>query len=90
MAQTTTLSVRISPETRDRLERLAKGTRRSKSFLAGQAIEGYLDRELEILEGIERGLEDMRAGRVIPHEEAMDRLEETIAAAERRNAKKAV
>ena len=90
MAETTTLSVRISPETRDRLERLAKGTRRSKSFLAGQAIEGYLDRELEILEGIERGLEDMRAGRVIPHEEAMDRLEETIAAAERRNAKKAV
>ncbi len=85
----TTLSVRVSVETRERLERLAKGARRTKSFLAGEAIADYVARETEILEGIERGLADMHAGRVIPHEEAMDRLDKTIAAAERRNAKKA-
>ena len=81
MAPSSTLSIRVSPEIRERLERLAVRTRRSKSFLAAEAIEGYVARELEILEGIERGLEDMYAGRVIPHEEAMARIDATIAAA---------
>lgn len=81
MPPTTTLSVRISVETRERLERLAEATRRSKSFLAAEAIDGYVTRELEIVEGILDGMEDARAGRLVPHEEAMARLERTIAAA---------
>ena len=81
MATSSTLSIRVSPEIRERLEKLAVSTRRSKSFLAAEAIEAYVARELEIMEGIERGLEDMRAGRVIPHEEAMARIDATIAAA---------
>jgi len=81
LATSSTLSIRVSPEIRERLEKLAVSTRRSKSFLAAEAIEAYVARELEIMEGIERGLEDMRAGRVIPHEEAMARIDATIAAA---------
>jgi predicted transcriptional regulator len=81
MAASSTLSIRVSSETRERLEKLATSTRRSKSFLAAEAIDAYVARELEIMEGIERGLEDMRAGRVIPHEQAMARIDATIAAA---------
>ncbi len=54
-----------------KLDRLAQGTQRSNSFLAARAIEAYVDRELEIVEGILRGIEDVKAGRVVPHEEAM-------------------
>lgn len=67
----TTLTVRLTPEIKDRLGTLAERTRRTKSFLAGEAIAGYVERELEIIAGIERGLDDMRAGRVVPHDEAM-------------------
>ena len=74
----TTLTVRIEPKLKDLLGRLATHTQRSKSFLAGQAIAGYVERELQIIEGIERGLEDMRAGRVIPHEEVMAQIDAII------------
>ncbi len=74
----TTLTVRLETKLKDRLGKLATQTQRTKSFLAGQAIAGYVERELQIIEGIERGLEDMRAGRVIPHEEVMAQIDTTI------------
>lgn len=75
---TTTLTVRLTAELKARLGRLAERTRRSKSFLAGEAIADYVAHELEIIDGIERGLEDMCAGRVTPHDEAMRRIRATI------------
>jgi predicted transcriptional regulator len=69
MASSTTLSVRISTDLVASMERLAAATRRSKSFLAAEAIEAYVQRELPIVEEIERGLEDMSAGRLVPHED---------------------
>lgn len=36
------LSINTTPEMRDRLDKLAQQTRRSKSFLANEAIEYYL------------------------------------------------
>lgn len=73
----TTLTVRLSPETKDRLATLSERTHRTRSFLAGEAIAEYVARELEIVAGIERGLDDARAGRVIPHDDAMRRLRAT-------------
>lgn len=68
----------MSGSTKAKLEALADQTRRSKSFLANDAIERYLARELEIVEGIQRGLADMEAGRVVPHDDAMSRIRATI------------
>ena len=39
---TTTLTVRVAPDVAKRLERLAKATKRSRSYLAAEAIEEYL------------------------------------------------
>lgn len=76
--ESTTLTVRIPPELKERLGELAERTHRTRSFLAGEAIAGYVERELDIIAGIERGVEDMKAGRVVPHDEAMARLRRTI------------
>jgi predicted transcriptional regulator len=76
--ESTTLTVRLTPELKERLGELAARTRRTRSFLAGEAIAGYVERELDIIAGIERGVEDMKAGRVVPHDEAMARLRQTI------------
>lgn len=70
----TTMTVRLPTETKERLERLAGHTNRSLSFLAAQAIADYAERELSIVEGIERGLTDAARGKLVPHEDAMSRI----------------
>lgn len=81
MGASTTMTIRVTPDLKEKLGRLANNTRRSRSFLAADAIESYVNRELQIIDGIQRGLADMKAGRVTPHDEAMDRIDAAIAAA---------
>jgi predicted transcriptional regulator len=78
MSGSTTLTVRLSPQTKKQLGRLAAHTRRTRSYLAGEAITNFVERELAIVEGIKRGLDDMHAGRVVPHKTAMRRLRTTV------------
>ncbi|TSD86846.1 ribbon-helix-helix protein, CopG family [Mycobacterium sp. KBS0706] len=71
MAESTTMTIRLDPEVKEKLGRIARDTRRSRSFLAAEAVAAFVDRELKIIEGIRRGLADMEAGRVVPHEQVM-------------------
>jgi predicted transcriptional regulator len=79
----TTITVRVSTELRDRLEVIAKETRRSKSFLSNEAIERYVESEEEYIESIKQGLKELDEGKGIPHEEVMREIDEIIAEAER-------
>lgn len=81
MAATTTLTVRLPVETKEMLARLAGHTNRKQSFLGAEAIADYVARELAIVEAIEAGLEDIRAGRVVPHDEVMAEIDAIIEAA---------
>lgn len=76
-----TLSIRLASGLKSDLGRLARATKRTKSFLAAEAVEAYVARELDIIEGIERGLADMRAGRVISHDQAAAEIRQVIEAA---------
>jgi predicted transcriptional regulator len=78
MDHTTTLSIRLSAETKAQLGLLATATRRSKSFLAAEAVAAYVARERQIIAGIERGLVDMAAGNIVPHDAAMGELDALI------------
>jgi predicted transcriptional regulator len=80
---TDTMTVRLSSETKAKLAELAEHTRRTRSFLAGEAITDYVERELAIIAGVQRGLADMEAGRVTSHDVVMSELDDIIAAAER-------
>ena len=64
----TTLSLRIDEETKERLEALAKRSRRSKSFLAAEAIASYVEAESWQLDEIAAGLDDLEQGRAMDHE----------------------
>ena len=86
MTASTTMTIRVSPETKSKLERIAADTRRSKSFLAAEAVSAYVERELEIIDGIKRGMADVAAGRVIPHAQAVAEMREVIEEARRRKA----
>ena len=61
------LSIRLKPGTKAKLESLAKSTRRSRFFLASEAIESYLDGETWQLAEIQAGIKDLDEGRVVDH-----------------------
>ena len=82
MSVSTTMTIRISSDLKEKLDRLALDTRRSRSYLAGEAVLAYVERELEITQGIQRGLDDVEAGRVVAHDAAMGEISATIDAAE--------
>ncbi|MGH9898132.1 MAG: CopG family ribbon-helix-helix protein [Pyrinomonadaceae bacterium] len=82
MSASTTMTIRVSPDLKEKLGRLARDTRRSKSYLAAEAVSVYVDRELEIIEGIQHGLADVEAGRVVSHDDAMAEIDAMIEAAQ--------
>jgi len=84
----TTMTIRVPIEVSNKLSRLAKGTDRSRSYLAAAALSAYVDRELEIIEGIQQGLADVEAGRVVPHEQVVAEAEAIIAQAREARAKR--
>ncbi len=81
MADSATLTVRLPSQTKDQLALLAGRTRRTSSFLAAEAIADYVVRELAIVEAIEQGRADIRAGRFTPHAEVAREAQAVIEAA---------
>jgi predicted transcriptional regulator len=65
---TETLSIRIDAKTKQRLDLLARRSRRSKSFLAVEAITAYIETEEWQLGEIQAGLRDLDRGDVVSHE----------------------
>lgn len=58
----TTMTVRLENDVKDRLDRLAESTQRTKSFLAAEAIRQYVDlNEWQVAE-IEQALQEADAG----------------------------
>jgi predicted transcriptional regulator len=80
---TTTTPVDLPPEVKDRLDRLAERTRRNRSLIAGEAIADHVRRELAIIDDIEEGQAEVRAGRTVPHDQVMDEIRALIEEAER-------
>ena len=65
---TETLSIRIDADTKKRLDALAKRSRRSKSFLAAEAIAAYVEAEEWQLGEIHAGIRDLEQRKTITHE----------------------
>jgi predicted transcriptional regulator len=83
MAETTTITIRISTETKAKLDRLAGITDRSRSYLAAEALEIYTRNELEIVDQILEGIADDDAGRVFTTDEVKASVDKIIADAEK-------
>jgi RHH-type rel operon transcriptional repressor/antitoxin RelB len=72
MAKSTTMTVRLTPEVRERLDALARHTKRSKSYLASEAIESYVALNAWQVAHIKEALaEDEAGGPGVPHDDVM-------------------
>ncbi len=65
----TTFTVRVESEVKKRLEKLARSTGRSRSFLAAEALSDYLDVNEWQVEGIKKAIGSLDRGEGVPHDE---------------------
>jgi RHH-type transcriptional regulator, rel operon repressor / antitoxin RelB len=70
--RSTTFTVRADASAKKRLERLAKNTGRSRSFLAAEAINEYLDVNEWQVAGIRQAIASLDLGEGVPHQQVKD------------------
>lgn len=68
----TTFTVRVDSVVKKRLEKLAKSTGRSRSFLAAEAIGEFVDVNEWQIAGIKRAMTSMDRGEGIAHEQVKE------------------
>ncbi len=65
----TTFTVRVEPVVKKRLEKLAKSTGRSRSFLAAEALNEYLDVNEWQVAGVKRAMASLDRGEGVSHKD---------------------
>ena len=68
MTKDAIVTVRIDSTLNRRLEALARATKRSKSYLAAEALQSYVESEAQFVAAIEEGLRDIEADNVVNHD----------------------
>ena len=69
MDDSTTITVRVAKSVKDRLDSLARETRRSKSSLAAEGIGAFVELEERQIEGIRKALISIDNGLGVAHED---------------------
>jgi predicted transcriptional regulator len=67
------VTARISPEVKTKLDELARSTKRSKSYLAAEAIAAYVEQNAWQITEIEAGLAELDAGQALSEDEGEKR-----------------
>jgi predicted transcriptional regulator len=65
----TTLSIRLKPEVKKRLARLAKASGRSSNFLISDAVESYVADQERMLAEVEQADRQVKSGHYIKRED---------------------
>ena len=81
MLKAASLTVRVKPDTRSRIEILARATRRSKSYVIEEALEQYLDVNEWQIKGIQDALVEADSPEAIfvDHDEVLAQREAKLA-----------
>lgn len=72
MSQSTTMTIRVDTDLKNRLEKLAESTSRSKSFLAAEAIKEFIDLNEWQIQEIQSALAEADKGEFATDEEVKD------------------
>lgn len=75
MSQSVSLSFRVPKDKAEQLERLAAAMDRPRSWLLERALDEYLELQSWQVAEIRKGMEEIRQGKGIPHEDVVAWLE---------------
>ena len=70
MSQSTTMTIRLEPELKSRLDKLSATTHRSKSFLAAEAVREFIEVNEWQIESIQKAVKEADAGDFASDQEA--------------------
>jgi RHH-type rel operon transcriptional repressor/antitoxin RelB len=77
-AESAVVTVRLGADLKAKLEALARSTKRSKSYLAAEAIAAYIDLNRWQIGEIESGIAELDAGEIVSQDEAEARYERLL------------
>ncbi len=63
------ITIRVETEIKEKLDQMAIATRRSKSYLASEALQDYIKLNEWQIKAIQEGIRQADNGQLIPHEE---------------------
>ena len=72
MAESTTMTIRLEPNLKSRLDKLSAVTHRSKSFLAAEAVREYIELNEWQIEEIKTAVKEADAGDFASDQEVQD------------------
>lgn len=81
MSTYATMPIRIAADTKRKLEHLAADTQSGELLLTNEVVSAPVERQLAIIDGVQGGLADVEAGRVVSHDAAMVEVQAVIDAA---------
>lgn len=84
MDKTFVVTTRLDSETIDLVDRVATAGGHSRSRFVAMAVTEAAKREAAFLAFVQEGIDDLDAGRTVPHETAMAKLDAMIATHEAR------
>lgn len=76
-AKTTT--IRIDDTVLGRVDSLAKSMSRSRNWVIQQAVDRYLDYEEWFVHQVEQGLDEVKRGKTLSHDEVMAEIRKKVA-----------
>ncbi|MGH6652817.1 MAG: CopG family ribbon-helix-helix protein [Sphingopyxis sp.] len=79
MTKHAVISARIDADLLAKLDRIAAFNERSRAWVISRLLESAATKELEFVDFIQVGLDDIAAGRVVPHEQVVAEIEARIA-----------
>lgn len=76
MSNKTIVSARVEDDLLLMIDRIAARQDRSRAWIVNKLLDKAARAEIEFMEFIQVGLDDIAAGRTVPHEEMFQRLRE--------------
>jgi predicted transcriptional regulator len=71
MSREITISTRVTEQMAEQMDRLSEQLGRSRSWLLHEALQAYLASELEFIDAVQEGLNDLAQGNVVDHEQVV-------------------
>ena len=75
MSKSAVITARVDAETAALVDRVARANGKTRASFAAEAIRRAAEDEAEFLAFVQVGIDDLDAGRTVPHEEVMAMLD---------------
>jgi predicted transcriptional regulator len=71
MTKQITISTRVTEETAAKIDRLSEQLGRNRAWVLHEALQVYIAAELEFIDAVQDGLNDLAQGHVVNHDEVV-------------------